>query len=160
MNKVYSLLVHDNSSIATVVPKSMMSMEENKKIYWSCLKTCRVERCPNLDTVFVTNYDIICFKELETFWAADLLMTRYIWSKGRTTNSMNRQSFANLRTIHLHSCPRLIFVLPLSWFYTLSSLDTLHIVYCGDLSQVFPVEAKFLNKLSIDLSRGVLKCWI
>jgi hypothetical protein len=162
MNRIYSLLVHDNSSIRTVIPESMMSIEvedtkKKKKIYWSCLRWCCVERCPSLDSVFATNYDVVCFNALETFWAADLLMARCIWSKGRTTNVKDTESFAKLQAIHLHFCPKLTFVLPLSWFYTLSRLDTLHIVYCGNLSQVFPVEAEFLNKISTDHPRGVLE---
>jgi hypothetical protein len=160
MNRVYSLFVHDNSSISTVIPESMMSIEvgtRKSKIYWSCLRWCRVERCPNIDTVFATNYDIVCFNELEAFWAADLLIAHCIWSKGRTVNIKDTESFAKLQAIHLHSCPKLTFVLPLSWFYTLPSLETLHIVYCGDLSQVFPVEAEFLNKLGTGHQRGVLE---
>jgi hypothetical protein len=160
MNRVYSLFVHDNSSISTVIPESMMSIEvgtRKSKIYWSCLRWCRVERCPNIDTVFATNYDIVCFNELEAFWAADLLIAHCIWSKGRTVNIKDTESFAKLQAIHLHSCPKLTFVLPLSWFYTLPSLETLHIVYCGDLSQVFPVEAEFLHKLGTGHQRGVLE---
>jgi hypothetical protein len=130
INRVYSLLVHDNSSIRTVIPESIMSIDTKKKMYWSCLRWCCVERCPSLDSVFATNYDAVCFNALETLWAADLLVARCIWSKGRTTNVKDTESFAKLQAVHLHSCPRLAFVLPLSWFYTLSSLETLHIVYC------------------------------
>ncbi|CAD6265595.1 unnamed protein product [Miscanthus lutarioriparius] len=69
----------------------------------------------------------------------------------------DHNSFAKLKTIHLYSCPRLTFVLPLSWF-TLSSLETIHIVYCGNLNQVFPTEPELLKKLSTDRSRkGVLE---
>jgi hypothetical protein len=75
-------------------------------------------------------------------------IARCIWTKGRIVSIEDDKAFAKLRTINLRSCPRLTFVLPLSWFYTLSSLETLCIVCCGDLSQVFPVEAMFLNELS------------
>ncbi|CAD6215269.1 unnamed protein product [Miscanthus lutarioriparius] len=95
--------------------------------------------------------------EIETFWAADLLTARCIWSKGRTINIKDTESFAKLQAIRLHSCPKLTFVLPLSWFNTLSSLETLHIVCCGDLSHVFPVEAEFLNKIGTGHPRGVLE---
>jgi hypothetical protein len=156
INRVYSLLVHDNSSIRTVIPESIMSID-TKKVYWSCLRWCCVERCPSLDSVFATNYDAVCFNALETFWAADLLVARCIWSKGRTTNVKDTESFAKLQAIHLHSCPRLAFVLPLSWFYTLSSLETLHIVYCDNLGQVFPVEAEFLNEISTGHPGGLLE---
>lgn len=76
------------------------------------------------------------------------MMARCIWSKGRVVSIEDDQAFAKLRAINLCSCPKLTFVLPLSWFYTLSSLETLRIVCCGDLSQVFLVEAMFLNELS------------
>lgn len=37
----------------------------------------------------------------------------------------------------MHGCPRLKFILPISRF-TLLSLETHHIVHCGDLKHVFP----------------------
>jgi hypothetical protein len=171
MNNADSLQVHDNSSISTVITKDMMPIEvddeeddlgwrrtkmttKNKMVDWSFLKWCRVERCPELDTVFAINInkDISCFDELETFWGQDLLMARCIWSKGRQVSMTDHKSFAKLKTINLHFCPRLTFVLPLSWF-TLSSLETIHIVYCGNLSQVFPTEPELLKKLSTDRNR-------
>ncbi|WVZ83867.1 hypothetical protein U9M48_030963 [Paspalum notatum var. saurae] len=155
MNRVQSLHVHHNSSITTVIPEHMMSIKE--KIYWRALKWVRVERCPKLDTVFTTNYDIVCFGELETFSAAHLLTARSVWSRGRIVNVVDSSSFAKLRAIHLHFCPRLKFVLPLSWFHTLSSLETLHIVCCGDLRQVFPVEEEFLNQIATGHKNGMLE---
>jgi len=74
-------------------------------------------------------------------------MTRCIWSKGRAVSIEDDKAFAKLRAINLRTCPMLTFVLPLSWFYSLSSLETLCIVCCGDLRQVFLVEATFLNEL-------------
>jgi hypothetical protein len=69
MNRVKSLVLQDNSSITTVIPESIISItEEFEKLDWSSLKWCHVEICPNLDTVFTTNYDTGCFAELETFW--------------------------------------------------------------------------------------------
>lgn len=65
-------------------------------------------------------------------------------------------SFAKLQAIHLHFCPRLQFVLPLSWNDTLPSLETL-IVRCGNLSQVFPVEAEFLNAIATRYPNSMLK---
>ncbi|CAM0958610.1 unnamed protein product [Alopecurus aequalis] len=148
MNEALSLYVHDSSSITTVILEHMMSIEEDK-LRWRRLKQCRVERCSKLQTVFITNYDINCFPELETFWAADLPMAHCIWSKGRTVNIRGTSTFVKLRSIHLYSCPRLEFVLPLSWLiHSLSSLETLHIVNCGDLRHVFPVEEEFLKELA------------
>ncbi|XP_037472294.1 uncharacterized protein LOC119347912 [Triticum dicoccoides] len=96
---------------------------------WS-LRCCWMERCPNLDAgIFSESY---VFSELETFWASHLLMARWIWS----TRSVNSARFENLQHIHLRSCTRLQVVLA-GWFTNLPSLETLHIIHCGDLSHVF-----------------------
>ncbi|VAH23927.1 unnamed protein product [Triticum turgidum subsp. durum] len=96
---------------------------------WS-LRWCCMERCPNLDTgIFSDSY---VFSKLETFWASHLLMARWIWS----TRSVNSARFENLQHIHLRSCTRLQVVLA-GWFTNLPSLETLHIIHCGDLSHVF-----------------------
>jgi hypothetical protein len=39
----------------------------------------------------------------------------------------------------------------------LSSLETLHIVCCGDLRQVFPVEAGFLTMIAAEHQNGMLE---
>ncbi|XP_022684719.1 uncharacterized protein LOC101772923 isoform X2 [Setaria italica] len=138
IKRAKSLLVHDNFSINTVIPESIVT-DGN----WSGLKWCCIERCPKLDTVFTANYDYgSCFSELETFWAADLLMAHCIWNINiRSGSGWFTGPFRQLRAIYLHLCPRLTFVLQLSWWYygtgTLSNLETIHIVYCGDVSQVF-----------------------
>jgi hypothetical protein len=101
---------------------------------WNQLKWCRTERCPKLDTVFPSDY--YNFPELETFWAWDLLMARSIWSRGWYSQWQNRKDYLkNLRHLHLHSCPRVQFVLPV--WVSLLSLETLHIIHCGDLGHVF-----------------------
>ncbi|KQJ81422.1 hypothetical protein BRADI_5g00622v3, partial [Brachypodium distachyon] len=140
MNKAESLHVHDNSCITTVIPENMMVIEDNE-LQWQDLKRCHVVRCPKMHTVFTTNYDIYCFHELETFWAADLLMAHCIWNKGRIVDNKDTTSFAQLRTVHLYSCP---------------SLEIIHIVNCGDLGEVFPVEPEFLKKI-IAKEGGVLE---
>ncbi|KAG2558416.1 uncharacterized protein LOC120685790 [Panicum virgatum] len=147
LNKVNSLHVHDSFSMNTVIPGSMVTRES-----WSDLKWCSIERCPYLNTVFTTD-DVFCFPELETFWGAHLSTARCIWSKGW----MSLPYSGKLRAINLHLCPRLTFVLPLSWSQTLSSLETLRIIYCGDLTQVFPVEAEFLKESSTGHPRGELE---
>jgi len=152
----FMLYMHDNSSITSVIPEQTTSTRRHA-INFHALKWCLVERCPNLDTVFHTNYDeYVCFHKLETFWASDLLMARSIWSRGRTHIRRDDTSFARLRAIHLSMCPRLQFVLPLSWNGTLSSLETLHIVRCGDLRQVFPVEAVIQNVIARRYPNGML----
>jgi hypothetical protein len=161
IERAKSLLVHDKFAINTVIPESIVTDDS-----WSDLKWCCIERCPKLDTVFTVNYshrlrNSRCFSELETFWAADLLMARCIWNIGGRSSSL--KPFRQLRAVYLHLCPRLTFVLPLSWWWydddttLLSSLETIHIVNCGAVSQVFPVEAELLNKLSIGRRGGVLE---
>ncbi|XP_037488335.1 uncharacterized protein LOC119366671 [Triticum dicoccoides] len=159
MNKAESLHVHDNYSINTAIPESIITVED-KKLGWNCLQQCRVERCPKLDTVFATNYDIICFQELENLWAADLLTASCVWSRGKMVSLRDTRSFTKLQSIHLYSCPRLKFVLPLSWSAPGSyfpNLEILHIVSSGDLDKVFPVEPEFLTTISTDDRKGVLE---
>uniref|UniRef100_A0ACD5W6K5 Uncharacterized protein n=1 Tax=Avena sativa TaxID=4498 RepID=A0ACD5W6K5_AVESA len=141
MNRAVSLHVHDNSSITTVIPENMIYIGEDR-FTWEHLQQCYVVRCPKMYTVFITNYDQLCFVKLETFCGANLLMVHCIWSKGRADHLEDNESFAELRSIHLYSCPRLTYVLPLSWAAPesyLPNLETLHIVNCGDLKEVFPV---------------------
>ncbi|CAN6162328.1 unnamed protein product [Urochloa humidicola] len=147
LNKVNSLHVHDSFSINTVIPGSMVTRES-----WSGLKWCSIERCPDLNTVFTTDYEF-CFPELETFRGAHLLTARCVWSKGWM---ITPPYFGKLRAINLHLCPRLTFVLPLSWSQTLSSLETLRIIYCGDLNQVFPL-VDLLKESSTGHPRGELE---
>uniref|UniRef100_A0A0E0KMP2 Disease resistance protein At4g27190-like leucine-rich repeats domain-containing protein n=1 Tax=Oryza punctata TaxID=4537 RepID=A0A0E0KMP2_ORYPU len=142
MNKAESLHVHDNFSITSINAKRVIT--------WPCLKWCHIERCHKLNPVFYTDYIFECFTTLEAFSASELMMANCIWSRGRTGNDWgDYSSFAKLRSIHLHYCPRLTFVLPLSWatsYPHLPSLETLHIVYCSELRQVFPVEPVALSK--------------
>ncbi|KAF7011988.1 hypothetical protein CFC21_026230 [Triticum aestivum] len=155
MNKVESLNVHDNSSITTIIPKHMVAIDGDILI-WQRLKWCHVVRCPKMHTVFTSDYNSFVFEELEKFWAADLLMVHCIWSKGKTVQGFVAPSFAKLRSIHLYACPSLTFVLSLAWF-TLSSLETLHIVNCGNLNKVFPVEPEFLTRIDTNHQKGALE---
>ncbi|CAM0948468.1 unnamed protein product [Alopecurus aequalis] len=159
MNKVVSLHVHDNSSITTVIPENIISVE-GKVLSWNDLKDCYVVRCRKMHTVFTTNYDDTCFRNIETFWAANLPMAHCIWSTERRVYYIYCRSFIHLRSIHLYSCPRLTFVLPLYWQNLgtsyLPNLETLHIVNCGDLKEVFPVEPSLFTKISTYHRIGVL----
>uniref|UniRef100_A0ACD5TRT8 Uncharacterized protein n=1 Tax=Avena sativa TaxID=4498 RepID=A0ACD5TRT8_AVESA len=136
-----SLHLHD-VSIDTVIPKA-------KYKYWRSLRWCVVERCPNLDTIF--NSDSFGFYELETFWASSLLKARWIWSKGLRYSSFNydNDSFKNIQHLHLQSCPRLQFVLPM-WVSSFPSLETLHIIRCNDLVHVFILDEKYPEKIITD----------
>uniref|UniRef100_M8CRS2 Uncharacterized protein n=1 Tax=Aegilops tauschii TaxID=37682 RepID=M8CRS2_AEGTA len=134
MDRTGSLHVHDNYSINTIIPDCIMTIED-EKLGWDSLQQCRVERCPKLDRVFATNYDIICFKELQNLWAADLLMVSCVWSRGNIVSVEDTRSFVKLQSIHLYSCPRLEFVLPLSWAALGSyfpNLEIIHIVCIGN----------------------------
>uniref|UniRef100_A0ACD5TLE0 Uncharacterized protein n=2 Tax=Avena sativa TaxID=4498 RepID=A0ACD5TLE0_AVESA len=130
MNKTESLHVHDNSSITTVIPENMVSIPW--KLEWRHLKRCHVVICPKMHTIFITNHTY--FYELESLWVADLPMARSIWSDVRKLYS---SPCWKLQSIHLHSCPRLAFFLTMSSF---PNLETLHIVNCGDLKDVFHME--------------------
>uniref|UniRef100_A0A452XBE8 Disease resistance protein At4g27190-like leucine-rich repeats domain-containing protein n=2 Tax=Aegilops tauschii subsp. strangulata TaxID=200361 RepID=A0A452XBE8_AEGTS len=155
MNKAKSLHVHGNSSVSTVIPEHMMSIESNVLI-WEHLESCHVVRCPKMHTVFNTIYQYIRFPNLVNFCAADLPTTHCIWSKERTLNAEDNLSFAKLQSIHLFSCPRLTFVLVMSVLYTLRSLETLHISFCGDLRKVFPVEPEILTRIATN-HKGALE---
>ncbi|XP_037480208.1 uncharacterized protein LOC119357314 [Triticum dicoccoides] len=155
MNKAESLHAHDNSCITTTIPEHMMSIG-NEKLTWRHLKSCHMVRCPKMHTAFSIINDYCNFEELVNFWAADLPMTHCIWSKERTWYLRDHISFAKLQSIHLFSCPRLTFVLPFSMLYTLGSLETLHIVFCGDLRQVFPVAPEVLTRIA-NYHKGVLE---
>ncbi|XP_062227387.1 uncharacterized protein LOC133925489 [Phragmites australis] len=98
-----------------------------------CLRWCRVERYPNLDTVFATG--TYGFSALETIWASDLLMARCIFDKYKTRHW--DYIFYSLQHLHLRSCPRLQFVLPVFEIDSFPNLKTLHVIHCGDLRHVF-----------------------
>ena len=126
-----SLHVHDASTSA-----SMPERYNRHRLKW-----CRMERCPNIDTVFPSaaqDYK----NELETVWISDLQKARSIWSKG----SRSPPSFENLQHLHLRSCPRLQFVLPV-WVASFPSLETLHIIHCGDLTHVFVLDEKYPEEI-------------
>ncbi|TVU37339.1 hypothetical protein EJB05_10648 [Eragrostis curvula] len=118
-----SLNMHDSSDI------SRLSMYD-----WYCLRWCRVARCLQLDTIFPPKSSD-WKNQLETIWASDLPMARCIWSK----EPYDSKSFGNLQHLHLRSCPRLQFVLPM-WVPSFPNLRTLHVIHCGDLEHVFVLD--------------------
>ncbi|KAF7082131.1 hypothetical protein CFC21_086011 [Triticum aestivum] len=126
-----SLHVYDNPAITSIPAPPQGSG-------WRSIRWCRIERCPKLHTVFTTPDDsnVKSFFWLETFWASQLLSACYIWD--RPTQSY----FYNLNLLHLDHCPRLVHVLPFfKWEGdTLGALETLEIVSCGDLREVFPLD--------------------
>ncbi|KAM3214836.1 hypothetical protein ACQJBY_067033 [Aegilops geniculata] len=122
-----SLHVHDVSTLTSASFPAGCS--------WQFLRQCRMERCPDLGEVFPSGTHE--FVKLETFWASDLLMAYWICNKdGYRNRNFNDGSFRKLQHLQLRSCPRLQFVLPV-WFDSFPSLETLHIIQCGDLKHVF-----------------------
>ncbi|KAK1686858.1 hypothetical protein QYE76_047706 [Lolium multiflorum] len=103
--------------------------------YWNMLKHCRMERCPKLGTVFPLvprdNWWLFGFEKLETFWAFDLLTARHIWDKDLRLKVITTRYFRNLQRLHLSSCPRLQFVLPMR-ASSFPCLESIHIIHCGD----------------------------
>ncbi|CAL5008452.1 unnamed protein product [Urochloa decumbens] len=150
MDRVKSLHVHDNCSITAVTPENIFASPSNVWGVMNKVRWCRVERCPRLQTVFNTQYEGGNFSRLEIFWAAHLLMARYIWYTNTRMSALEKAwgSFRALRAIHLHFCPRLTYVLRLTWDDNLSQLETLHILSCGDLRQVFLVEGRIQEEIA------------
>jgi len=73
---------------------------------------------------------------LETIWVSDLLMARCVWSKG-VIYYYYEYHFRGLRHLHLRCCPSLRFGLAMGERPSFPSLETLHIVHCGQLRHVF-----------------------
>lgn len=136
------LHVHDSLSIASITSHS------NEARTWNNLVWCRVERCPNIEGVVFTPPSPASgeiFWCLKTFWASQLARARHIWdwgTRGQLHFEPVDRSF-NLQVLHLDCCPRLIHVLLLYDNRPSSAyrwLETLEIVCCGDLKDVFRVD--------------------
>ncbi|WVZ53994.1 hypothetical protein U9M48_004871 [Paspalum notatum var. saurae] len=118
-----TLHVHD-SLFATAAP-----------VYcaWNQLEWCRVERCPSLEHVFRTDTDGAVFSKLRTMCASHLLNARVIFWKGGV---MSPSAFKDLTLLQLYGCPRLMHVFYAGQMFRLQSLDTLEIMWCGDLRRI------------------------
>lgn len=143
------LHVHDALSMASI-PGPAPGAAGGR---WNALRWCRVERCPNFDSVFTTpnplqiaqggrqedeNNEIFC--KMHTFWGSQLRKVRFIWNWGTTSSLFQfaSGSFGHLKFLHLDLCPRLIHVLPLPMPITHWHLVILEIVWCSDLKVIFP----------------------
>ncbi|CAL4995059.1 unnamed protein product [Urochloa decumbens] len=140
--------LHDSLSISSI--PSAPSLEDSPMLGsgWNQLEWCRVERCPKLDCVFhiqkgigqtsVYYRDMKIFNSLRTFWASYLPKARYIWNTSDVQQlGYHCVTFANLKLLHLHCCPRLKMAAPL-YEDTWASLETIEIMWCGDLTIVLP----------------------
>nr|CAB3481884.1 unnamed protein product [Digitaria exilis] len=134
-----SIHVHDVSTCSNTMAAN----------YWYLLRSCHVERCPSLHAVFPPGG--VNASLLQTIWASNLLNTRCVWSKGGVTYDQHLQGLRHLH-LHLHCCPNLWFALVMSWHRRPSfpSLETLHIIHCGDLRHVFvPDDEELQHKSSV-----------
>jgi hypothetical protein len=159
------LHVHDSSSISTIpCPDPARSMPSTWGLLnWCRVERCpnleRVFTAPESDQRRA--YDEIHFEHLKTFWASRLLKAQCIWEwvtlvlelhalYFEDTYPLDRLSFQHLTSLHLELCPRLIYVLASKfrpafnlksnmYNYTggLDKLQTLEIVWCGALTEVF-----------------------
>ncbi|CAM0151129.1 unnamed protein product [Urochloa decumbens] len=143
------LHVHDSLSITSTPSNREYGSE------WPNLEWCRIERCPNLDFVFhnVEGYDHDY--QLRTFWASQLLKSRYISKLPRR----GYRVFPDLTFLHLDLCPRLIHVLP-TWKddeNMLRQLETLEIVWCGDLREIFPLHTYNHEPLQTHIDKPITR---
>ncbi|CAO2143467.1 unnamed protein product [Urochloa humidicola] len=132
------LHVHNSLSVTSIIATPLGSS-------WNQLEWCRVERCPKLECIFSPQVGegsegrssgMETIKKLTTIWASHLPNARYVLEypgKGPTYIA-----FANLKLLHLYCCPRMVYAIPLSSSskMTWESLETLEIMWCGDLNGV------------------------
>lgn len=86
------------------------------------------------------------FENLATFWASRLPMAKHIWNWSPRAYP-NASSFQLLQFLHIDYCPRVIFVLPLDSNMSLPQLETLEIICCGNLREIFrPRDPKLKNQ--------------
>ncbi|KAM0925269.1 hypothetical protein ACQ4PT_004301 [Festuca glaucescens] len=136
--------LQDAASIELLADAFWAAQYESGEDSWSDLRWCRVERCPKIHTVFRTpkgskNLHGCRFPNLRTFWASQLLTARYVWSWSTATSHPDAYySFHDLGFLHLDYCPRLVHVLPVQ-VHMSYSLRTIEIVYCADLTEIFPL---------------------
>uniref|UniRef100_A0ACD5Z8N7 Uncharacterized protein n=2 Tax=Avena sativa TaxID=4498 RepID=A0ACD5Z8N7_AVESA len=138
MAKAESFHMHDHPYVTTGGLETNMYTHHFPNIRWCCF-----HRCPKLHTIFPVDnmpMKVTSFEKMQTLCVSHLLAVQSVWSR-KLRFSRNFPgplcAFQKLHHIHLHSCPRLKFVLPWS-FHSLASLETIHIRYCGELRQIFP----------------------
>lgn len=142
---VQSLHIHDNSSI-TVIPPA-------RGATWHDLEWCHVEKCPKLHSMFSSLAVRYGFRRMKIFSASDLPVAYFIWNRGN--NIKDTAGLQQLQHIYLYNCPRLVFVLPIS--FTLPDLETLQIAYCSNLRHVFPLDDKYPPAIASGITFRSLK---
>lgn len=138
--------VHDCLSITSGISLSHSTA-------WDRLHWCRVERCPMLQSVFTAFFEgkendsgrWTIFKNLATFWASCLPMAKHIWNWSPRFY-LDANSFKQLQFLHIDYCPRVIFVLPMYSYTSLPQLETLEIICCGDLREIFRPDPRLENQ--------------
>uniref|UniRef100_A0A8I6YL74 Disease resistance protein At4g27190-like leucine-rich repeats domain-containing protein n=1 Tax=Hordeum vulgare subsp. vulgare TaxID=112509 RepID=A0A8I6YL74_HORVV len=171
MAKAESFHMHDHPSVTTGNLETQFYETQFPNISWCC-----IQRCPKLHTVFLLDQypmGIDSFEKMETLCVSHLLAAQCIWSRKlrfqrpfiASPNALQMvvysfqsfNAFQNLRYIHLHSCPRLKFVLPW-YFHTLAKLETIHITYCAELRQIFLKGKPYEGEVATSIIFPSLKC--
>ncbi|RWR73961.1 disease resistance protein RPS2 [Cinnamomum micranthum f. kanehirae] len=123
-----SLYLHDNGFIVRV---SNMGIDNLYN-----LRYCLIERCCQLDGIVVGgNKYVNALESLESLWAFELAKLTVVFS-----GEFGRGSFACLKNIHLHLCPKLVCCFHSST--CLQQLESLEIKFCGRLKVVFEEDGK------------------
>jgi hypothetical protein len=133
------LHVRDSLSI-TVLPSST-----HPGSGWRALEWCRIERCPKLDCVFSTSGALK--HPLRILWVSQLPKAHYICKQSPVARPF--PLFPDLTSLHLDYCPRLIHIFPIGEGAMVDPikrgfqcLETLEIIWCGDLTEVFPLHIR------------------
>ncbi|WVZ53968.1 hypothetical protein U9M48_004849 [Paspalum notatum var. saurae] len=109
---------------------------------WNQLEWCRVERCPGLERVFLTGANDAAFSKLRTMCASHLLNARKIFLNG---GALGLSAFKDLTLLQLYGCPRLMSVFYTRGTVRLQSLDTLEIMWCGDLRDIIFLQWPYIE---------------
>lgn len=117
-----SLLIHDNSFIERV---SKMDMNKRNKLTY-----CWIERCCQLESIVVVeDKTVVAFNSLETLQVFDAAKLTIVCG-----GKLGSGSFASLKHIHLHLCPKLVYCF--SSIICLGQLESLEIKFCARLKKV------------------------
>lgn len=123
-----SLHIHDNSFIERV---SKMDMNKRNK-----LRYCWIERCYQLESIVVVrDRNVDAFASLETLQVSDVAKLTIVCG-----GKLGSRSFASLKHIHLHLCPKLVYCF--SSIKCMGQLESLEIKFCARLKKVLEKDNK------------------